>query len=88
MLSNIEQFSTDVFDKLELTDEAKKGALYGCAAIGAWQVLKAGKNVAYGVWKHFLRPRHNLKARYAQEGQEAWAVITGAADGIGKAYAL
>ena len=37
---------------------------------------------AYGILKHFLRPRRNIKARYQTE----WALVTGASDGIGKAF--
>ena len=41
-----------------------------------WPVLS-------GFYRHFLRPRRNLMARY----QSNWALITGASDGIGEAYA-
>ena len=34
-----------------------------------------------GFYRHFLRPRRNLKARYQTE----WVLITGASDGIGEA---
>jgi 17beta-estradiol 17-dehydrogenase / very-long-chain 3-oxoacyl-CoA reductase len=33
--------------------------------------------------RHFLTPPHDLKTRY---GPDAWAVVTGASDGIGAEY--
>lgn len=39
------------------------------------------------MWKHLLRPRKNLLARYQRSGKQPWAVITGGAGGIGLAYA-
>jgi len=64
-------------------------ALYCCAALGAWQLAKTGGDVGYGVWKHLLRPRRNLKARYEDSSAGTpWAVISGGADGLGRAYAL
>lgn len=33
--------------------------------------------------KHFVRTRHDLKKRY---GENTWAVVTGASDGIGAEY--
>lgn len=35
-----------------------------------------------GIYRHFLRPRRNLAARY---GANSWALVTGASDGIGEA---
>jgi len=35
------------------------------------------------MYRNFLRPRYNLKQRYG----DGYAMITGASDGIGKAYA-
>ena len=44
------------------------------------------KLLILGIWvyKVFLRKRLNLKVRY---GKDTWALITGAADGIGKGFA-
>lgn len=42
--------------------------------------LRAAAGVAAYVWAYFLRPARNLKF------YGAWAVVTGATDGIGKAY--
>lgn len=71
---------------LPLSD-AKDAALLFCAAIGAWKIAKVGKNLAYGTWKHMLRPRRKLLARYSSaDGGTPWAVVTGGAEGIGKAY--
>lgn len=69
--------------------EAQQFALYGLAALGAVKVLHAAGDVAKGVWKHFLRPGHNLRKRYgsANKSVAPWAVVTGGAGGIGRAYA-
>lgn len=85
-MQQIEQFATEISDRLELSDDAKKGVLYGAAAVGAWKLLQASSDIASGVWKHFLRPRRNLVARYGNGSSAPWAVVTGGADGIGKAY--
>ena len=39
MLGKIEQYAGQVADKIQVTDEAKRALLYGCAAIGAVKVL-------------------------------------------------
>jgi len=51
------------------------------ALVGIVIALIFLKNVLTSIWVHFLRPGKNV-ARYG-----SWAVITGATDGIGKAYA-
>lgn len=66
-------------------------ALNGCAGgqaiialalcLLALSVLRQVLGVLKFLWAYFLRPSRNLRA-YGQ-----WAVITGATDGIGKAYA-
>merc|ERR1719204_1062610 len=63
-------------------------ALYGLAAFGAFKFMQVAGDVTYGVWKHFLRPRRNLRRRYGSSNGSItpWAVVTGGADGIGKAY--
>lgn len=37
------------------------------------------------MYNHFFRPRLDFQERY---GEDSWAVITGATNGIGEAYAL
>jgi len=71
-----------------VSDEAAQTALYACATVGAWTLAKAGGDLVRGVWKHFLRPRRNLRARYGSSDPSVapWAVVTGGADGIGLAY--
>ena len=49
--------------------------------VGAIQGLKAVVRLTSGVWVYFLRPGKNLKRL------GPWAVVTGATDGIGLAYA-
>eukprot|EP00887_Chlorella_sp_A99_P005417 scaffold1.g5417.t1 len=47
----------------------------------AWTALRVVGGVLSFVWAYFLRPGRNLRS------YGSWAVITGATDGIGKAYA-
>ena len=49
---------------------------------GACTGLKALARLTYGIYVYFVRPGKNL----TRLGQ--WAAITGATDGIGKAYAF
>jgi len=57
-------------------------------AVGAVKATEHALGLARGIWKHFIRPRRWLKSRYGRSGVEPWAVISGAASGIGKGYAL
>merc|ERR1711963_391310 len=61
---------------------------YGLMAVGAVKATEHALGLARGIWKHILRPRRWLKSRYARPGVDPWAVISGAASGIGKGYAL
>jgi len=71
-----------------IPQDAKKGLLYGCAALGAYQLLRTSSDIVSGTWKHFLRPRRNLKVRYGKDDNaEIWAIVTGGASGLGFAYA-
>lgn len=56
-------------------------AVIGLALI-AVSLLRTVLGVASFVWTYFLRPAPNLR-RYG-----TWAVVTGATDGIGKAYCV
>ena len=57
--------------------------LTGFAIIGAYHVLRYHLWPTWlGIWRHVLRPRRDLVARYGGN----WAVVTGASDGIGEAY--
>jgi len=69
---------------VEMVD-ALKGqplALQVLAGVGALLVLKFVFGVVQAFYRFFLRPGKNLK-KFG-----AWAVVTGATDGIGKAYAF
>jgi len=70
-----------------ISDETAQTLLYVCASVGAWNLAKIGGDVVYGAWKHILRPRRNIRSRYAaKDGSKPWAVVTGGADGLGLAY--
>jgi 17beta-estradiol 17-dehydrogenase / very-long-chain 3-oxoacyl-CoA reductase len=57
--------------------------------IGTVQLALFGYATYNFITKHFLRKPHDILKRYAggQPGQ-AWAVVTGASDGIGAAYCV
>ncbi|OAY67804.1 very-long-chain 3-oxoacyl-CoA reductase 1-like [Ananas comosus] len=55
----------------------------GLAAVGLLTLLRVGFVVARWVYVCFLRPAKPLRRRYG-----AWAVVTGASDGIGRAFAF
>lgn len=57
---------------------------YGFAALGAGFALWKISQCLYATYKYALRPAYNLQTRYGQN----WAVITGASDGLGKAFAF
>lgn len=43
--------------------------------------------IASFIWLHFLRPSSLHRYTKTSTGQEPWAIVTGASDGIGKAFA-
>ena len=51
------------------------------ALLGLVAVIRSTIRLARGLWVYLLRPGRDLK-RYG-----SWAVVTGATDGIGRAYA-
>jgi len=58
--------------------------LLGVGLYGAYYLVRHAYSALYGFAKYCLLPRKNLKSRYSG----GWAVITGASDGIGKAFAF
>lgn len=86
LVTNLAGAAADVL----LSTSSQKGSstlMLACAAVGAVQMLGFGLDVLKGLRKHILRPRLNLKSRYGDGVSQPWAVVTGGADGIGKAYA-
>ncbi len=73
-----------IFDKIN-EEKAFQVAALGLMAYGAYHLTKnyVAKPAWYLLWKHGLRPSKDLRTRYGG----GWAVITGASDGIGAAYA-
>ena len=51
------------------------------AIIGLIAAARYAWTPAQGFYKHFIRPRNDLKAKYGG----GWAIVTGASDGIGEA---
>ena len=62
-------------DFLNSSPQAKLG--YALMAVGALKATEHLAGVARGAWKHLLRPRRWLKARYARQDVEPWVVISG-----------
>ncbi len=74
---------SDLQQQLADFSTSKMTALFvmGLAAMGAAAVLRIVLGAVRAAWVFFLRPGRNLKKL------GTWAVVTGATDGIGKAYA-
>ena len=64
--------------------EENKEVTLGLAAVGALYLAGNLLGKMNSFYKYCLRPGYDLKKRYGN----GWAVITGASDGIGKAYAI
>ena len=54
---------------------------FGGLLVGLWTYTRLFLQLVRALWVYFLRPGRNLR----KLGD--WAVVTGATDGIGKAYA-
>jgi hypothetical protein len=59
--------------------------LYSMAAVGALVVLAIGAWFGWQFWKYICRGTYDFAERY---GIGSYVAITGATDGLGKAYAL
>ena len=70
------------FDFSSILKRFDSRILFGLAAFGALYLGKHLYSALAGFTKYFLLPRKNLKLRYSG----GWVVVTGASDGIGKAY--
>ena len=75
----------DIINKIDLNDRPLKMGVLALAALGALQLLKMTLRMHSAIFRYILLPRYNFADRY---GKGSWAVVTGAADGIGKQYAL
>lgn len=73
----------DKFDKIDLMEKSNKIVVTGLAAVGAYYLGSMAYQALKGFTKYCLLPRRDLKGRYGG----GWALVTGASDGIGKAYA-
>ncbi|CAM9429468.1 unnamed protein product [Heterosigma akashiwo] len=71
-----------VFSSIGLAADIPEAFVLFFGILGAYSVLKLVLRVLGAVFDIFLAPGTNLK-KYGQ-----WAVVTGATDGIGKAYAF
>lgn len=77
----IKVFLMESFKDMMTTDNL----LLALAAFGAYKlVVSPALSLLGGIYRHFLRPRLNLKRRY---GENTWAMITGATNGIGLGFA-
>ena len=64
--------------------DKNKDFTYRMAAIGTAICWYRLLSAIYSCYKYTLRPSKDLKKRYG----DGWAIVTGASDGIGKAYAF
>ncbi|KAJ7112916.1 hypothetical protein C8R44DRAFT_796905 [Mycena epipterygia] len=55
------------------------------STIGTGVVLSLGVKLSYFLWSHFVRPSQLKQYCHSQSG--SWALVTGASDGIGRAFA-
>ena len=60
---------------LDSSPQAKLG--YALMAVGALKATEHLAGLARGAWKHLLRPRRWLKARYGRQDMEPWVLISG-----------
>jgi len=74
----------DQVDKIDYGDKQIRSLGYGLAAVGAFRLGKWLLGAAKGFLKYMIMPRNDLVKRYGG----GWALVTGASDGIGKAYCL
>jgi 17beta-estradiol 17-dehydrogenase / very-long-chain 3-oxoacyl-CoA reductase len=72
------------FDEVWSHASEHKEITVALAGIGALYLTGKLLGKVGSFYKYFLRPSKDLKARYG----DGWAIVTGASDGIGKAFAL
>lgn len=72
------------FDETWKCAAKHKEVTIGLAAVGALWLTGKALGKLCSLFKYTLRPSFDLQARYG----DGWAIVTGASDGIGKAYAL
>lgn len=59
-------------------------AHHALALLGAGYAIQQSIRLFRFTWRHWGRPGTNLAKRYGGEGDELWAIVTGATSGIGK----
>ncbi|CAG9335064.1 unnamed protein product [Blepharisma stoltei] len=67
----------------KIVEKTPKQALYGFAALGSFYVLRSGFRVLSSFYRHVIRRPLDFPSRY---GKGSWALVTGGANGIGKAW--
>ena len=71
-----------VFEHIDLTKRLSAPLLTGLSLLGAYFLARNFiMPPVNGIWRHFIRPRRNIKQRYPGE----WVLVTGASDGISEA---
>ena len=66
-----------------MADPNMRVAILGLASIGSLVLASKALSSARSLLKYFVWPRANLANRY---GRGSWALISGASNGLGKAY--
>lgn len=82
-----QRFLENLFTKFDITQGLRPGFhgkfVTALALYGAYHAARLLTVPLLGLWKHAIRPRRDLVARYGGN----WALVTGASDGIGEQYA-
>lgn len=53
------------------------------AFYGFFRIAKLGFKFCKFLWRHLLRPKRNLYAKFGSTSKKSWAVVTGGSDGYG-----
>lgn len=71
--------------QVDVTDPNVRLAVLGLASVGSLVIMGKALSSISSLAKYFMLPRANLGKRY---GEKSWAMITGASNGLGKAYSF
>jgi hypothetical protein len=81
MIQDLSQILGKYLDGSHGMSGRAQGAVFALAlSLGCFKVLRLGCAVDWFIWRQFIRPGKKL-TKYG-----AWAAVTGATDGIGRAY--
>ena len=73
----------DTINSMDISSKPNKSIALSLALLGSFYISKLTLNFLKGFFKYCILPRNSLTSIYGN----GFAVVTGASDGIGKAYA-